>query len=105
MTPAAKFPSAAPTAGEPTAMPSITRDGSLAARGNEQGVGRRRIVRTDMKTGKITVLTDRFEGKRYNSPNDVCVDSQGRIWFTDPYYGTDRSALEMDVEGVYRIDP
>src|SRR5262245_11746962 len=65
--------------------------------------GRRRIVRTDMKTGKITVLTERHDGKRYNSPNDVCVDGQGRVWFTDPRYG-DRDGMEMDVEGVYRID-
>jgi len=66
--------------------------------------GRRRIVRTEMVTGKITVLTERYQGKRYNSPNDVCVDDQGRIWFTDPRYG-DRDGMEMDVEGVYRIDP
>src|SRR5262249_48606526 len=66
--------------------------------------GRRRIVRTDMKTGKITAVTERYEGKRYNSPNDLCVDGKGRIWFTDPRYG-DRAGMEMDVEGVYRIDP
>jgi gluconolactonase len=66
--------------------------------------GRRRIVRTDMKTGKVTVLTDRYQGKRYNSPNDLRVDGKGRIWFTDPRYG-DRAGMEMDVEGVYRIDP
>lgn len=76
----------------------------ISCEGNEQGLGRRRIVRTDMKTGKIQVLTDRFKGKRYNSPNDVCVDSRGRVWFTDPYYGPQRDSLEMDVEGVYRID-
>ncbi len=76
----------------------------ISCEGNEQGSGRRRIVRTDMKTGKITVLTNRFTGKRYNSPNDVCIDSKGRIWFTDPYYGTDRASLELAVEGVYRID-
>ena len=62
-------------------------------------------MRTDLKTGQIEVLTDRFEGKRYNSPNDVVVDIQGCIWFTDPYYGEDRSTLEMDAEAVYRIDP
>lgn len=77
----------------------------ISCEGNEQGPGRRRIVRTDMKTGKIDVLTDKYEGKRYNSPNDVVVDTKGRIWFTDPYYSPDRSVLEMDVEGVYRIDP
>ena len=77
----------------------------ISCEGAEQGPGgRRRVVRTDMATGEVTVLTDRFEGKRYNSPNDVCVDPQGRIWFTDPYYMEDRSSLELDVEAVYRID-
>jgi gluconolactonase len=77
----------------------------ISCEGSEQGPGRRRIVRTDMKTGAVTAVTDKYDGKRYNSPNDVCVDAQGRIWFTDPRYGADRSDLEMDVEGVYRIDP
>jgi gluconolactonase len=66
--------------------------------------GRRRIVRTDMKTGQITMLTERYEDKRYNSPNDLCVDDKGRIWFTDPRYG-DRDNMEMKDEAVYRIDP
>jgi gluconolactonase len=78
----------------------------VSCEGAEQGPGgRRRIVRTDLKTGAVEVLTDRFEGKRYNSPNDLCVDAKGRIWFTDPFYGEDRSALELDAEAVYRIDP
>jgi gluconolactonase len=76
----------------------------ISCEGGEQGVGRRRVVRTDMKTGIITVLTDKYDGKRYNSPNDCCVDAKGRIWFTDPRYGPDRSDLEMDVEAVYCID-
>jgi gluconolactonase len=76
----------------------------ISCEGGEQGPGRRRIVRTDMKTGDVTVLTEKYDGKRYNSPNDVCVDALGRIWFTDPRYG-DRTGMEMDVEGVYRIDP
>jgi gluconolactonase len=76
----------------------------ISCEGGEQGVGRRQMVRTDMKSNQVTVLTDKYEGKRYNSPNDVCVDTLGRIWFTDPFYGTDRGHLEMDVEGVYRID-
>jgi gluconolactonase len=77
----------------------------ISCEGGEQGPGRRRIVRTDMKNGEVTVLTEKYDGKRYNSPNDCCVDATGRVWFTDPRYGADRSDLEMDVEGVYRIDP
>jgi gluconolactonase len=77
----------------------------LSCEGAEMGPGgRRRIVRTDMKTGKAEVVTERFEGKRYNSPNDICVDVKGRNWFTDPRYGADRSDLEMNVEAVYRVD-
>jgi gluconolactonase len=65
--------------------------------------GGRRVSRTNLKTGHYEVLTDRFDGVRYNSPNDICVDGQGRIYFTDPRYG-DRSDMEMSIEGVYRID-
>jgi gluconolactonase len=76
----------------------------VSCEGSEMGAGgRRRIVRTDMKTGEVTVLTEKYDGKRYNSPNDLAIDSQGRIYFTDPCYG-DRSIMEMDIEGVYRID-
>jgi gluconolactonase len=77
----------------------------VSCEGAEQGPGgRRRIVRTDPTSGRVEVLTERYLGKRYNSPNDLCVDARGRIWFTDPFYGDDRSALEMDAEAVYRID-
>ncbi len=77
----------------------------ITCEGAEHGPGgRRRMTRTDLQTGEVTVLTDRFEGKRYNSPNDVVIDEHGRIYFTDPRYG-DRSDMELDVEGVYRIDP
>jgi len=76
----------------------------VSCEGAEMGPGgRRRMVRTDMKTGAVTVLTERYQGKRYNSPNDVAIDSRGRIYFTDPRYG-DRSDMEMEIEGVYRID-
>jgi gluconolactonase len=78
----------------------------ISCEGAEQGPGgRRRVVRTDLKTNQVEVLTERYEGKRYNSPNDVVVDIHGCIWFTDPFYGDDRSALEMTDEAVYRIDP
>jgi gluconolactonase len=78
----------------------------LACEGNEFGPndGHRRVTRTDLKTGQVEVLTDRFEGKRYNSPNDIAVRSNGQIFFTDPCYG-DRSTMELDHDSVYRIDP
>ena len=53
--------------------------------------------------GQRSVLADAFEGQRFNSPNDICVDGRGRVYFTDPCYG-DRSTMEMELEGVYRID-
>jgi gluconolactonase len=77
----------------------------ISCEGAEFGTGgRRRIVRTDLATGQVEVLTDRFEGNRYNAPNDVVVDLKGRIWFTDPYYWTDHASLEMGCEAVYCID-
>jgi gluconolactonase len=65
--------------------------------------GGRRVSRTDLATGKYEVLTETYEGQRYNSPNDICVTPEGAVYFTDPCYG-DRSIMEMDLEGVYRID-
>ena len=65
--------------------------------------GGRRITRTDLASGEYEILTDRYDGVRCNSPNDICVDGQGRIYFTDPRYGK-RDDMEMEIEGVYRID-
>lgn len=82
-------------------------DGNLiACEGNERGgLGGRRITRIDVITKKRTVLADHYDGKRFNSPNDLCIDNRGRIYFTDPYYGPDRDQLELDEEAVYRVDP
>ena len=69
----------------------------------------RRVTRTEAD-GRITVLADKFDGKRFNSPNDVVVKSDGSIWFTDPAYGIDidyegeKSAMEQDGCHIYRID-
>lgn len=76
----------------------------LHCEGNEFGPGGgRRVTRTNLETGGYDVLTERYDGVRYNSPNDICVDGEGRIYFTDPCYG-DRTQMEMEPEGVYRID-
>lgn len=64
----------------------------------------RNIVRTE-KDGSLTVLVDRFEGKRLNSPNDLAVKSDGTIWFTDPSYGLGGSPGELEGRWVYRFDP
>jgi len=72
--------------------------------------GARRVTRTEAD-GSITVLADRWKGKRLNSPNDVVVKSDGSIWFTDPPYGilTDyegnKGSSEIGRCNVYRIDP
>ena len=68
----------------------------------------RRVTRIE-SDGSLTVLADRYKGMRFNSPNDVTIDSKGRIYFSDPRYGP-RDDMEMRdeqgqmVEGVYRID-
>ncbi|HEV2685271.1 MAG TPA: SMP-30/gluconolactonase/LRE family protein [Actinomycetota bacterium] len=68
------------------------------------------VSRTEFD-GKRTVLADRHDGKRFNSPNDVIVKSDGSIWFTDPSYGIDSdyegdaSTSEIGANNVYRIDP
>ena len=64
----------------------------------------RRIARYE-SDGSTTVISDNFAGKRFNSPNDLVVDGKGRVWFTDPRYGDDRSCMEHDHESVYRADP
>ncbi len=70
--------------------------------------GGRRVTRTEID-GSVTVITDRYDGKRYNSPNDVVVKSDGTIWFTDPTYGIDtdyeghKAPAEQDGSHVYRV--
>lgn len=61
----------------------------------------RRVARLE-PDGTRTVLAETIDGKRFNSPNDLAIDSKGRIYFSDPRYGK-REGMEM-IEGVYRID-
>ncbi|WP_037079019.1 SMP-30/gluconolactonase/LRE family protein [Neorhizobium vignae] len=72
--------------------------------------GGRRVTRTEID-GSITILADRYQGKRLNSPNDVVVRSDGSVWFTDPTYGIKsdyegyKAEPEQDTRNVYRLDP
>ena len=71
--------------------------------------GNRRVTRTE-HDGSITVVADRYQGKRLNSPNDVVVKSDGSIWFTDPAYGIDsdyeghKGENEIGACLVFRVD-
>jgi gluconolactonase len=97
---------------------SVFRQPALNANGNTiDAVGRlvtcehrsRCVSRTEFD-GTRRVLADRFDGKRFNSPNDVVVKSDGSIWFTDPSYGIDTdyegdaAPSEIGACNVYRVD-
>lgn len=103
---------------EETGAVSVFRKSSNNANGNtrdRQGRlvtcehGARRVTRTEID-GSITVLADRYQGKRLNSPNDVVVSRDGAVWFTDPpfgilgYYEGEKAEPEL-VPAVYRLDP
>ena len=65
--------------------------------------GNRRLVSIDPQ-GKVTVLADKYDNKKLNSPNDLWPDLKGGIYFTDPRYGN-RDNLEQDGEHVYYLTP
>jgi len=65
----------------------------------------RRVVRTNMKTGAQETLAERYEGKRFNAPNDICVRKDHNIYFTDPAFGQQSDTRELDFYGIYRISP
>lgn len=98
---------------------SVYREPSHNANGNtrdRQGrlltceSGGRRVVRTELD-GSLTVLADRYQGKRLNSPNDIVVKSDDTIWFTDPDYGIlsdftgTKAPSEIGACNVFRLDP
>ena len=70
----------------------------------------RRVTRTELD-GSITIIADKYNGKKLNSPNDVVVASDGSIWFTDPAYGIGgyyegiKAEPEQEKHNVYRVDP
>jgi gluconolactonase len=70
----------------------------------------RRVTRTELD-GSLTIIADKYNGKKLNSPNDVVVASNGSIWFTDPAYGISgyyegvKAEQEQEKWNVYRVDP
>src|SRR5438876_5209320 len=65
--------------------------------------GGRCLRRWNLKTGQSEIIADRYQGKRFNSPNDLCIDLKGRVYFTDPRYGG-REPRELPREAVYRLE-
>jgi gluconolactonase len=93
----------AATAGVPGANgETLDKDGRLTI--CDQG---HRVVSRIEKDGRVRVLAGRFEGKRFNSPNDLVYKSDGSLYFTDPPYGLEKedndSKKELAVNGVYRL--
>jgi gluconolactonase len=84
---------------------TVDRDGRLVSCEH----GNRRVTRTE-HDGTVTVIADRFDGHRLNSPNDVVAHSDGSIWFTDPSYGIashyegGQADSEVGACHVYRTD-
>ena len=96
----------------PGAVPEVYREDSHGTNGNTMDAqGRlysceykaRRVTRTD-RQGKIEVLVDKFEGKRFNAPNDIVVRRDGHVYFTDPLF-TPLDQRDLDFYGVYHVTP
>ena len=78
-------------------------NGSLyAAEGADYGG--RRISRWNVETGERALVVDNIGGKRFNSPNDICVDDEGNLYFTDPRY-TGHEPRDLEHRAVYRVTP
>lgn len=74
----------------------------LACEGADQGG--RCVSRRDVKTGARAIVADKFQGKRFNAPNDMCLDRKGRIYFSDPRY-LGQEPRELEHRAVYIIEP
>lgn len=86
--------------------PSHNANGNTFAKGRLftcEHSGRRVAVQSKGKPAET--LVDQFDGKKFNSPNDVAVKSDGTVWFTDPHYGLGKNKREIEGNYVYRFDP
>ena len=71
--------------------------------GGEGKGGARAVMRRKLATGAMSVVADRYQGKRFNGPNDLTSDGKGRVYFTDARYGGSEP-MELP-NAVYRVDP
>ena len=81
---------------------AIDAEGNLISCDGADGGGRC-LRRWNLETGQSRVVADSYHGQRFNSPNDLCLDVKGRIYFTDPRYSGAESR-ELRCEAVYRLD-
>ena len=100
-----------------TGETSVYREGTDAANGLKLSpdgdlyaceMGGRRVAR--YADGGSETVVDEFDGGRFNSPNDLAFDAEGRLWFTDPFYETgwldaETHGFDLDHRSVYRVDP
>ena len=91
----------APDSGKANGM-QFDRQGNLVACEGAD-YGGRRISRWNVKTKNRETIADRYQGKRFNAPNDLTFDAQGRIYFTDPRYAGPESR-ELEYRAVYRVN-
>jgi gluconolactonase len=95
-------------------MPTVLADNDGGASGVSYDVqGRlyvcesvaRRLTRGDPKTNRFETLADNYQGRKFNSPNDVIVRRDGHVWFTDPAFGTADDHRDLDFYGIWHIGP
>jgi gluconolactonase len=75
----------------------------IACEGSDEETDQPRLTRTDLETGKVEVIAERYNGKRLNQPNDVTFDSKGRLYFSDRPRNNP-APDQTNVDAVYRID-
>jgi gluconolactonase len=90
---------------------ALDRERRLCACQGGLGAGDRAVVRYE-PDGSVRVLASGFEGKRLNIPNDLVVDREDAVWFSDPFYESsagpwskDRSEKDLDHDSIFRLDP
>lgn len=73
----------------------------IACEGSDHGG--RCVSRWDILTGSRVVVAEKYQGKRFNAPNDLCIDARGNIYFTDPRY-LGEEPRELEFRAVYRVN-